>query len=61
MHLTYHNARGSKDGDIANVTPEMLEAGEAVILAALGGADLGGFFSAAELAAKVYRAMAAAG
>jgi hypothetical protein len=39
------------------ITPEMVEAGESVILERVGGADLGGFFSAAELAIEVYQAM----
>jgi len=39
------------------VTPAMVEAGEEVILAQVGGADLGGAFSARDLAAEVYRAM----
>jgi basic membrane lipoprotein Med (substrate-binding protein (PBP1-ABC) superfamily) len=41
------------------ITKEMIEAGEDVILGVAGGADLGGFFSASELATSVYRAMAA--
>ena len=48
-------------GDIANVelevTPEMLAAGEDVILCEVGGAELGGYFSARDLAIRVYRAM----
>lgn len=39
------------------VTDEMIEAGEDVILSEVGGADLGGFFSAADLAKSVYLAM----
>jgi hypothetical protein len=39
------------------ITPEMLDAGEEVILNAVGGADVGGNFSAVELAATVYLAM----
>jgi len=39
------------------VTPEMIEAGEDTILGVVGGADLGGFFSAPDLAKKVYEAM----
>jgi hypothetical protein len=40
------------------VTPEMIEAGEDAVASTIG--DLGGYFSASELAEKVYRAMAAA-
>ena len=47
--------------DIANVdveiTPEMIEAGEHVILGEVGGADLGGYFSARDLAVEVFLAM----
>jgi len=49
--------------DIANVaeeteiTPEMIDDGEDVILCEVGGADLGGYFSARDLAERVYRAM----
>jgi hypothetical protein len=40
------------------LTPEMIDAGESEILGEVGGAEgLGGFFSARELAARVYRAM----
>ena len=39
------------------ITPEMIEAGEDVILCEVGGANLGGLFSAPELAARVFRAM----
>jgi hypothetical protein len=35
----------------------MIEAGEAIILGEVGGADLGGFFSARDLAKSVYEAM----
>jgi basic membrane lipoprotein Med (substrate-binding protein (PBP1-ABC) superfamily) len=42
----------------AEITPEMIAAGEDVILQVVGGADLGGFFSASELAKSVYQAMA---
>jgi hypothetical protein len=40
------------------ITPEMIEAGEDIILQVVGGADLGGYFSASELAMSVYQAMA---
>jgi hypothetical protein len=40
------------------ITPKMVAAGEEVILACVGGADLGGYFSASELAVSVYKAMA---
>lgn len=43
--------------DEIEVTSEMIEAGEWTILEKVGGADLGGSFSAADLAASVYRAM----
>jgi hypothetical protein len=39
------------------ITPEMIEAGEDIILCALGGADLGRLFSADDLAKRVYSAM----
>ncbi len=39
------------------VTPEMIEAGTDAVLSVVGGADLGGLFSASELAVKVYLAM----
>jgi hypothetical protein len=39
------------------VTPEMIDAGEHAILCEVGGADLGGLFSAHELARRVYLAM----
>jgi basic membrane lipoprotein Med (substrate-binding protein (PBP1-ABC) superfamily) len=45
----------------ATITPEMLEAGADAILCEVGGADLGGFFSAYDLAERVYRAMYIAG
>ena len=44
--------------DAIEITPEMIEIGADVILGVVGGADLGGFFSAPELAEKVFRAMA---
>lgn len=52
-------------GDIANatadaelgITNEMIDAGADVILGEVGGADLGGLFSARELAKRVYLAM----
>ena len=44
--------------DEVEITPEMIDAGADAILCVVGGADLGGFFSAQELAARVYRAMA---
>lgn len=40
------------------VTSEMIEAGEVAIWERLGGYDLGGRFSARQLAEEVYRAMA---
>jgi hypothetical protein len=44
---------------VSALTPQMVEAGEEVILEEVGGADLGGLFSAAGLAVKVYLAMCA--
>ena len=41
----------------AEITPAMIDAGEEVILCETGGADLGGLFSASDLAVRVYRAM----
>jgi len=40
------------------ITLEMIDAGASVILGAVGGADLGGYFSAPKLASEVFRAMA---
>jgi hypothetical protein len=48
------------EGCESEITEEMIEAGEDALLRRLGGADLGGFFSAAELACEVYRAMTSA-
>ena len=39
------------------ITPEMIDAGEQAILERVGGRDLGGYFSARQLAVEVYRAM----
>jgi hypothetical protein len=39
------------------ITPEMIKAGEEVILAEVGGADLGGFFSASETVQRIFIAM----
>jgi hypothetical protein len=39
------------------ITPEMIEAGEQTILETVGGADLGGYFSASLLATQIYVAM----
>ena len=41
----------------AEITAEMITAGEEVILGEVGGADLGGYFSARDLARRVYLAM----
>jgi hypothetical protein len=41
----------------AEITPAMIEAGEQVIIEQVGGCDLGGLFSAPDLARKVYEAM----
>jgi len=41
------------------ITPAMLDAGEETILGEVGGAPLGGFFSARDLARQVYEAMEA--
>jgi hypothetical protein len=43
--------------DEIEITPEMIEAGEEAILEVVGGADLGGLFSASDLAEKVFWAM----
>ena len=48
------------NGEEIEITPAMVRAGEEAILELVGGADLGGLFSAADLAARVYRAMASA-
>jgi hypothetical protein len=50
------NATTATRGEI-EVTVEMVDAGEEALLADLGGADLGGNFSARELATRVYQAM----
>lgn len=47
------------DSNEEAVTSEMIEAGATAILERVGGADLGGWFSAEELATRVYLAMAA--
>ena len=47
---------GAPEAEI-EITPEMIEAGAEAILGEVGGADLGGFFSAPDLAVAVYRAM----
>lgn len=67
IRLTYHtqdvdsgcDRPATKSNDEIEITPEMIEAGEEAVLSQVGGADLGGFFSAAALAKKVYLAMAA--
>jgi hypothetical protein len=45
-----------QNGEI-EITEEMIEAGEHVILCEVGGAELGGYFSAGDLAKRVYLAM----
>ena len=40
------------------ITEEMIEAGEGAIMGRIGGADLGGAFSARDLAILVFSAMA---
>ena len=47
--------------DEIEITPEMIEAGADAVLGFVGGADLGGHFSASEMAIEVYRAMVNAG
>ena len=48
---------GKQESEIV-VTPEIIEAGEDVILGQVGGAsDVSGFFSARDLATAAYRAM----
>lgn len=49
-----------ENGSPDDITPEMVEAGETIILEAVGGGDLGGMFSAADLARGVFEAMVAA-
>jgi hypothetical protein len=46
--------------NIPEITPEMIAAGEKAILETVGGADLGGYFSAPDLAIEVYKAMRSA-
>jgi hypothetical protein len=43
--------------DEIEITPPMIEVGEDVILGVVGGADLGGLFSASDLARRVFEAM----
>jgi hypothetical protein len=50
---------GAPDPDTPEITPAMIEAGEIAILEVVGGADLGGLFSAADLAREVFVAMMA--
>jgi hypothetical protein len=50
--------QGENDENV--ITPEMAEAGEDELLRNLGGADLGGLFSARETACAMYRAMRSA-
>lgn len=51
--------RDNHSGNI-EITPEMIAAGEDAILCVVGGADLGGFFSARDLAERVFLAMKSA-
>ena len=65
IRLTYHGqnvdegriANATTGGEEIEVTEEMVEAGEDVILCEVGGADLGALFSASDLAKRVYLAM----
>jgi hypothetical protein len=66
--LTYHTPddvdsdRCERDDSAEiEVTPEMIEAGAIAVAHEVGGADLGGWFSADALAVSVFSAMAAAG
>lgn len=61
-HAKWEAMRAERDELRAALEPSatMIEAGEMAILQSVGGADLGGYFSAEELAASVYRAMEAA-
>jgi hypothetical protein len=45
------------ENDEIEVSPEMIEVGEIIILREVGGAELGGTFDAADLAREVYLAM----
>jgi len=47
--------------DEIKITHEMIEAGEDAVLSCVGGADLGGYFSARDLAVAVFLAMRSAG
>jgi hypothetical protein len=51
--------KGSAGAPEYEITPAMAEAGESEVLAVVGGADLGGWFSAHALAKRVYLAMRA--
>jgi hypothetical protein len=53
--MTAENRSNTREIEI---TPEMIDAGSEAILGRVGGANLGGFFSAPQLAEQVYRAMA---
>ncbi len=46
-----------RDEEEIQITDKMLDAGEAAILGEVGGADLGGSFSARDLASAVWKAM----
>ena len=57
MSETVENPSRDRPADEIEVTPEMIEAGEYAILSEIGGVQIGGLFSARDLAASVYRAM----
>src|SRR5262245_6624229 len=61
LHLAVRSAGAgppaSEIVDYLEITPEMTEVGEDVILGAVGGADLGGLFSPSDLAGRVFAAM----
>lgn len=48
---------GKENIPAIEISAGMLDAGEQAILEEVGGADLGGFFSARDLAEKVFAAM----
>lgn len=63
MHLIYHDEKQTEatDRPVVEINEAMIEAGESAIWSSVGGADLGGWFSARDLAVQVFQAMAAAG
>jgi hypothetical protein len=53
-------SKTAHDRPLLEISPVMIAAGAEAVLEVVGGADLGGSFSAPDLAERVYRAMARA-